>query len=311
MPEKSSSSTAPLNSAEILREARRLQFLVHPRALAELAGAYHGARPGTGLTFAELRPYEPGDDVRHIDWNVSARQQRPYVRHYTEERALTLWLAVDLSAGMKFGQVGKTKADRACQAAALLAAAAIQNGDKVGLLLVGTQAKHEVRPGSGLRHLSRLMRSLVEADAGCPLPGPDLLQIPNRFRRRTHRGMLITISDFRAPLDHHAWRRLAAHHQCLALRIFDPLEVELPQVGLIRAIDPMSGKPFNIDTSSPRARALYREDAARRDTEFKQFCRETRVFGWDLSTTDDPMHRLQLLFRESQLGQPTGRGAGL
>src|SRR6478752_4409398 len=126
----------PLDAAAIVRQARRLRFRVRPGAVADLAGAYHGARPGTGLTFAELRPYEPGDDVRHLDWNVTARQGRPYVRRFIEERALTLWLVVDVSASLRFGPEGRAKADRAAQAAALLASAAIQNGDLAGLAMV-------------------------------------------------------------------------------------------------------------------------------------------------------------------------------
>src|SRR5437762_4270247 len=126
-------STKPaVDAAQIVRRARRLRFRVRPEAVSQLAGAYHGARPGIGLTFAELRAYEPGDDVRHIDWNVTARQGKPFVRRFVEERALCLWLVVDVSASMRFGPERKTKADRAAQAAALLAAAAIQNGDQIG-----------------------------------------------------------------------------------------------------------------------------------------------------------------------------------
>src|SRR5271167_4736040 len=99
---------APLDAAAIVRQARRLRFRVRPGTVSLLAGAYHGARPGLGLTFAELRAYEPGDDVRHLDWNVTARQGRPYVRRFIEERALTLWLIVDVSASMRFGLDGRT-----------------------------------------------------------------------------------------------------------------------------------------------------------------------------------------------------------
>src|SRR3954463_2530668 len=121
------------DAAAIVGGARRLRFRVRPEAVALLAGAYHGARPGVGLMFSELRAYEPGDDVRHLDWNVTARQGRPYVRRFIEERALTLWLIVDLSASLRFGPEGHTKADRASQAAALLATAAVRNGDRVGM----------------------------------------------------------------------------------------------------------------------------------------------------------------------------------
>src|SRR5271156_1939994 len=110
-----------LDATAIVQRARRLRFRVRPGAVSQLAGAYHGARPGIGLMFSELRAYEPGDDVRHLDWNVTARQGRPYVRRYIEERALTLWLIVDISASLRFGPEGGSKADRAAQAAALLA----------------------------------------------------------------------------------------------------------------------------------------------------------------------------------------------
>src|SRR6516225_3658466 len=130
----SPASVAPkVDASAIVRKARRLRFRVRRGAVTDLAGAYLGARPGSGLAFAELRPYEPGDDVRHLDWNVTARQGRPFVRRFAEERALTVWLIVDISASLRFGPDGRTKADRAVQSAALLATAAIQAGDRAGL----------------------------------------------------------------------------------------------------------------------------------------------------------------------------------
>ena len=164
-PQAEPAPTPALDAAAIVRRARRLRFRVRPEAVALLAGAYHGARPGVGLTFAELRAYEPGDDVRHLDWNVTARQGKPYVRRFVEERALTLWLIVDVSASLRFGPDGRTKADRAAQAAALLATAAIQNGDRVGLALVSDRVEAELPPGGGPRHLARLVRALVATPA--------------------------------------------------------------------------------------------------------------------------------------------------
>src|SRR3954471_4853367 len=110
-PRPTEPTSPPLDAAAIVRQARRLRFRVKPEGVSALAGAYLGARPGTGLTFAELRAYEPGDDVRHLDWNVTARQGKPYVRRFVEERALTLWLIVDVSASLRFGPEGRTKAD--------------------------------------------------------------------------------------------------------------------------------------------------------------------------------------------------------
>src|SRR3954462_2638697 len=155
----------PIDAAAIVRRARRLRFRVRPGAVSALSGAYLGARPGVGLTFAELRAYEPGDDVRHLDWNVTARQGRPYVRRFVVERSLTLWLIVDLSASLRFGPEGRSKADRAAQAAALLATAAIQNGDRAGLALVSDRVEAELEPAGGPRHLARLLRALVATPA--------------------------------------------------------------------------------------------------------------------------------------------------
>ena len=145
---------APIDACADRAQARRLRFRVRPEAVTQLAGAYHGARPGVGLTFAELRAYEPGDDVRHIDWNVTARQGKPFVRRFVEERSLTLWLVLDVSASMRFGMEGRTKADPAAQAAALLATAAVHNGDRVGLLMVSDRIEVELRPpaASGISH---------------------------------------------------------------------------------------------------------------------------------------------------------------
>src|SRR5947199_8534043 len=140
-----------VDASAIVRQARRLRFRVRPEAVSLLAGVYHGARPGLGLTFAELRAYEPGDDVRHLDWNVTARQGKPYVRRFVEERALTLWLILDVSASLRFGPEGRSKADRAAQAAALLAAAAVGNGDRVGLTLVSDRVEGELPPAAGER----------------------------------------------------------------------------------------------------------------------------------------------------------------
>src|SRR3954453_19829202 len=154
-------SVPAIDATAIVRRARRLRFRVRPGAVSALSGAYLGARPGLGLTFAELRAYEPGDDVGHLDWNVTARQGRPSVRRFIEERALTVWLIVDVSASLRFGPEGRSKADRAAQAAALLATAAVQNGDRVGLAMISDRVEAEVPPGDGARHLARIVRALV------------------------------------------------------------------------------------------------------------------------------------------------------
>lgn len=297
-----STSPAPapaVDAAAIVRRARRLRFRVRPGAVAALVGAYHGARPGTGLTFAELKPYEPGDDVRHLDWNVTARQDRPYVRRYVEERALTLRLIVDVSASMRFGPDGRSKADRAAQAAALLAAAAVQNGDRVALVLVSDRVEAELPPGGGERHLARVLRALVAAptasrrtqlSAGLPRAG-----------RRQRRGLIVALSDFLAPEPTAPWRRAAGWHEVLALRLVEPREEELPPAALLAVEDAETGARRIVDAGSRHVRAAYARAARARRVAFRSWCVEARAAGHDLPTTDDPIGSLQGIF--------TGRAA--
>ena len=215
--------------------AHRLRFRVRPGAVSQLAGAYHGARPGIGLTFAELRTYEPGDDVRHLDWNVTAHQGRPFVRRYVEERALSLWLVVDVSGSMRFGPERATKADRAAQAAALLATAAVQNGDRAGLVLVSDRIELELAPAGGVRHLSQLVRALVATPTTSPKT--KLSVGLARVRRAARRAMLVVISDFVTEEPVGTWRRAARRHDTIALRVVDPRESQLPPSGLLALED--------------------------------------------------------------------------
>ena len=206
---------------------------MRPDAVSQLAGAYHGARPGIGLTFAELRAYEPGDDVRHLDWNVTARQGRPFVRRFVEERSLSLWLVVDVSASMRFGPERKTKADRAAQAAALLATAAIQNGDRAGLILVSDRIEVELPPAGGVRHLSQLVRALVATPTTSPKTRLSVGLA--RVRRTARRAMIVVISDFLTEEPIVTWRRAARRHDTIALRVVDPREDRAPRRRAARA----------------------------------------------------------------------------
>jgi uncharacterized protein (DUF58 family) len=277
-----------------VRRARRLRFRVRPEAVSALAGAYLGARPGTGLTFAELRAYEPGDDVRHLDWNVTARQGRPFVRRYVEERALTLWLLVDISASLRFGPDGRTKADRAAQSAALLAAAAIQNGDRAGLALVSDRVETELPPEGGTRHLARLLRALVatpatsrrtQLSAGLRRPG-----------RSARRGLIVVLSDFLEPEPLGPWRRVARRHDLVALRLIEPREEALPDAGLLALEDAESGARRIIDSGSKRVRAAYARAARERRAAFRSWCADVHMVGYDLPTDEDPIGPLLRLF---------------
>lgn len=295
----------PIDAAAVVRRARRLRYRVRPEAVAALSGAYHGARPGTGLTFAELRPYEPGDDVRHLDWNVTARQNRPYVRRYIEERSLSLWLIVDTSASLRFGPEGQTKADRAAQAAALLAAAAIHNGDRVGLALVSDRVECELAPSGGVRHLARLLRMLVAVPTSSRRSGLSAgLRHP---LKATRRGLVVALGDFLEAEPVVPWRRVARRHDVIALRLVEPREIKLPDAGLIALEEAETGRSRLVDAGSKRVRTVYARAAWQRREDFRAWCAEARVVGHDVSTVEDPIAPLLRIFRGHAPRQGTPR----
>jgi uncharacterized protein (DUF58 family) len=276
-----------IDAAAMLRRARRLQLQVGPEAISTLSGAYHSARPGAGLTFSELRAYEPGDDVRHLDWNVTARQGRPYVRRFVEERALTLWLLLDVSASLRFGSESRTKADRAAQAAALLAAAAVQNGDRVGLLLISNRIEAEYPPRGGIRQLSRIFRALI-ATPSVSLK-TDLSAGLKRLSRISRHCLIVVFSDFLTPEPVPPWRAVATRHHLVAARVVDPLEEQLPTVGLLSLRDLEGQSTLEVDTGDARVEDAYRQAAARRRQAFSRWCAETGAGSVRLSTGDDPI----------------------
>ena len=280
----------------ILRKAQRLRFQVRRGVVADLAGAYASARSGSGLTFADLRPYEPGDDVRHLDWNVTARQDRPYVRTFIEERALTVWLMVDVSASLRFGLDGETKADRAVQAAALLATAAVRTGDRVGLALVSDRIEAELHPASGSAHLARLIRMLVATPSRSRRTA---LEVGLRGLARSRRGaLLVVFSDFLTVEGSTHWKVAARRHDIVAVRVVEPREQAIPSAGLVDLIDAETGATRTVDFGSKRVREAYAQASAERDREFRRWCAASGVIGLDLPTTSDPISPLIRFFAD-------------
>ena len=294
-------ATASLDAASIAKRARRLRFLVRPEAASALAGAYLSSRPGTGLTFAELRPYEPGDDVRRLDWNATARQGRPYVRRFVEERSLAVWLIVDVSASLRFGPEGRSKADRAAQTAALLAAAAIRDGDRAGLVLVSDQVEAVLPPSGGTRHLARVLRALVATQTVSRATNLSAALVRPIVRGR--RALVVVISDFLADEPIGPWRRVARRHDVVAVRVFDPREERLPRAGLLALTDLETGRRGLVDSESKRVRDAYETAAKIRRDRFKAWRLATGIASFDLSTETDPLRPLLRFF---QRGGPRG-----
>jgi len=279
----------------IVRRARRLRFRIRPEMVLQLSGAYHGARPGVGLTFAELRAYEPGDDVRHIDWNVAARQGKPFVRRFVEERSLVLWLVIDASASMRFGAPGRTKADRAAQAGALLATAAIHGGDRVGLLIVSDRVELELPPAGGVRRLSQIIRALVAAPTASRKT--QLSEALGRLGRSSRRAMVVVLSDFETEEPVGPWRRATRRNDMIAVRITHPLEHKLPSVDLLAVEDAESGRKLVVDTHGRGRRLAYARDAEERRQAFIRWCAAAAIDGHLMSTETEPLQTLMAIFQ--------------
>lgn len=233
---------------ETLRQIRRIQIRANRAVQSLVGGEYHSAFKGSGLSFEDVRAYQPGDDVRRIDWNVTARSRQPFLKRFVEERELTILLAVDFSGSLRFGSTATTKRAIAAELAALIAFAAIANGDRVGLLGFTDHVERFVPPQRGSRHAVRLLRDVLhfEPEGQRTNLKASLDEIAKRQRRR---AVVFLLSDFQDAGYEASFRRAAAKHDLIAIRLSDPLEANFPNVGLIRMEDPETGKRFIVDAS--------------------------------------------------------------
>lgn len=275
--------------------ARRLKRLLRSHALDTLAGSYHSARRGAGLEFSELRAYEPGDDVRAIDWKVTARQNRPYVRRYVEERALSLWIVIDGSASMLAGRDGQTPADRARQIALLLSVAALRNKDRVGLCIVAERARTLTRPTWVLARWARAWERLN--DASFQARTAELDQVAPVLGHARRRALVVLLGDFRETMPSQPWTALARRHHVIAIQLGDALELDPPRVGLVAIEDPETGRRGLLDLSSQRQREqLVRTNQARWHA-FETWHRACGIHGLSLTTDVDPLMPIVQLFQ--------------
>ena len=254
--------SAPLETRDILKRVRRIE--IRTRRLVEevFAGQSESVFKGRGMEFAEVRPYLPGDEVRDIDWNVTARSGAPFVKRFTEERELTVMLAVDVSGSLEFGSAAVSKRELVAELAALLAFSALQNADKVGLVLFSDRLELYVPPRKGRTQILRIVRELLtHGIEGRGTSWPAGLDFLNRVARR--RSVVFLLSDFLTPIDTKLFRVTARRHDLVALWVEDPRELELPAVGRILLEDLESGRTRWVNTNDPRTRESYR--AARAD----------------------------------------------
>lgn len=285
------------------KEVRRLQITASRLVTTLFAGEYRSAFRGRGIEFDQVREYQPGDDVRSIDWNVTARQGCPFVKRFVEERELTLIMLIDRSPTMDFGTVRATKLRTATEAAALLAFAALRSNDRTGLLSLGDGSLRYLGPEKGKRHTLRLVREAMEPTIA-PLAGCGLQEALNHLDRLLKgRAVVCIFSDFIEPLPFRSLASLAARHDVVAAALSDPAEHELPDAGLVMLGDPMTDARVCLDSSDRATREEYRLLIETRRRERKQEIMRAGAGYLDLRTPVSPLHALIGYFRDRCRGR--------
>lgn len=275
------SSTSP---TELLKQLRSIELRTSRLADEQLAGTYHSVFKGQGLSFREVRGYSAGDDVRFIDWNVSARMSEPFVKVFTEEREMTVMLVVDVSASEEWGTVRASKSRLAAEVAALCSFSAIKNNDNVGLIL-GTEAIEKiVPPKKGDKHVMRVIREILGFQP--QYLGTDLkLALETLVKVCKRRSVAFVVSDFFTEGYERALALAAAKHDVIPVMLVDPRDEELPDVGIAALEDLETGEELLVDTSDPRVRERYRESMkalrAERDRVFRKLSLDRVVVRTD------------------------------
>ena len=289
------------------RLLRRLEWQVIRRLDGRLQGAYRTIFRGSGLDFADLREYLPEDDVRHIDWNVTARLDEPYVRQYTEDRDVTAWLVLDQSASMRFGAGQHGKDSVLAELAVTLGRLFAHGGNRVGAILYDNDRHRVLPPKTGRNHILYLTNELTREVA----PRPDgrttdlaaMLQLAAATARR--RSLVFVISDFIGDVDWQpALTRLSQRHEVVAIRVVDPAELELPDLGLVLVEDAETGEQLLADTSDPLFRQRFRAEVAARESAIASAMRRPGVTAHQLGTDQDLVQALVAMAHRSKARRP-------
>lgn len=290
-PAKPRSAALP---ADLMRKVRRIEIATNRMVDQGVAGDYHSVFKGLGMEFAEVRPYQPGDDVRTIDWNVTARMGMPFVKKYVEERDLTVFLVVDVSGSLSFGSRSILKRELAAEVAALLAFAALRNQDRVGAALVSDRMELFLEPRRRRTHVLRMVREVLDrpAQGGTDLEG-GLNAVLATLKRRS---VLFFISDFMGPVPVRALKAASARHDLIVVEIVDPRDQEIPTVGPVVLQDAETGEMALVS-----GKRLARRHAEERKREREDLARWTRRLGIDrleLRTDRPYVHTLTAFFEQ-------------
>lgn len=262
------------------------------------AGEYHSAFKGRGMTFAEVREYQYGDDVRDIDWNVTARFHRPYVKVFEEERELTLMLLIDVSGSLNFGTMRQMKRDMATEIAATLAFSALLNNDKIGVIFFSDHVEKYIPPKKGRKHILHIIRETLDFQPRSLRTNIDVA-LEHLTRVMKHRCMAFVISDFYDNADFsHTLRIANKKHDVVAIQVYDPRAKTLPDVGLLKVKDAETGMEMYVDTSSKKTRMAHTRYFTRRQERLRETFTKSDVDWTSIATDEDFSKSLLMLFKQ-------------
>ena len=287
---------------DILKRVRKIEIKTRGLSNEIFAGKYHTAFRGRGMSFSEVREYRAGDDVRDIDWNVTARSSKPYIKVYEEERELTMMLLVDVSASRSIGSTSHTKKNVITEIAAVLAFSAAQNNDKVGCIFFSDKIEKFIPPKKGKSHILMIIRELLQFK---PESNRTALSEAVRYLTNVNKKRCTTfiLSDFinarsdRA-LAEDALKIATGKHDLVGIRVWDPREAELPDVGIVELEDSETGRKVWVDTSSRRVREHYATSWQEREQQVEELLRRNRIDSVKISTDEDYVSSLIKLFKQ-------------
>ena len=287
-----------METSELLKRVRKIEIKTRGLSKNIFAGEYHSAFKGRGMTFSEVREYQYGDDIRNIDWNVTARHNRPYVKIFEEERELTVMLMIDVSASRNFGTISKLKKNQITEIAAVLAFSAIQNNDKIGVIFFSDKIEKFIPSKKGRTHILHIIRELIDF-----YPEDKQTDIEQALEYMTNsikkQCTCFVISDF---IDEHDFAHALAianrKHDVVALRVYDPRENQLPPVGMMYLRDAETGEQMWVDTSDKKLREAYEKYAFVREKELDAIFKRSGVDVANIRSDEDYVRALITLFKK-------------
>ena len=290
----------PIDTRELMKQVGKIRILTSRLVDEHFSGEYHSVFKGQGIEFDEVREYVPGDDIRSIDWNVTARMGHPFVKRFSEERELTVIFLVDISGSKCFGSRTRTKAEVAAEVTCLLALSAIKNQDKIGLILFSDKIEKSIPPKKGRTAAMRLVREVIAAEEtrrGTDIAGA--LRFLNNVQKR--KAVVFLISDFMDEGFERELRTSSRHHDIICCPISDPAESTLPNVGTVELEDPETGNLYWLDTASAAARKTYEQAISSQKSSLRNILNRNAIDSIDLNTEHPFVDEVRRLFKTRQM----------